>query len=309
MNKEYKIIISIVALAGLFSLAFNELSQGGVFLLIVVGLIIFIVFSIDKRFTTIEKSLSIPPDTYVDDKSAHRPLSYKLRINISIEWKKIVRKCFDNMSNDEQAWEIVKRIVSDSGINIYSMEGLITKEFQFVVFKDGLTGLEQIWSDYYKTFLDDIEISGFLFGGNSSLAFDKYPENKIESQFRIRPEYIGFSSDLPDGELMDEDMISQIPYHEIIHFLTQIYTNLEYENPMLCIKKFPHKLQELLEQNQVKYETWATEDYGCAVKFDNKLIESKWIKDNNLEICEQTMRRHIFTTPYYTVGIHMEVFG
>jgi hypothetical protein len=52
----------------------------------------------------------------------------------------------------------------------------------------------------------------------------------------------------------------------------------------------------------VKYENWDFEDHGCGGDFNNKLIESKWLKENNVEICEQYMRSHIFTTPYYSIN-------
>lgn len=270
---------------------------------VIVGLI-YLLYTADIRFRRIESALRLLGDP-TKKEEASKPLSYKIRVNINIEWIEIIKKCFPDLKDDEQAWNFVENLYKDQ--NLQLGEGLFRKSFSFVEFYDGLSGMNQIWSDYDKTFLYDLEIRGFMFGGPFTL-YREFPNNNISNQFRIRPDYIGFRSILPDGDLMEEDKISQVPYCEIIYFLKQVYINLNLRSSMYGLKKFPHKLQDQFDKYNVKYENWDFEDYGCGGDFNDKVIESKWLKENNVEVCEQRMKSHIFTTPYYSIGIQMEFF-
>lgn len=306
MRKYYKILIGIFAIAGLFYLHYSDLPSGTKIVLFVGAFLIYLLYNAERRFRRIESALRLLRDPTKKDE-ALRPLSYKVRVSIDIQWIEIIKKCFSDLKSNEQAWDFVENLYKDSDLELNKEEGLFQKSFSFVEFYDGLSGINRIWSDYHKTFLDDLEIRGDILGGSFTL-FRKFPENNIGKQFCIRPDYIGFRSILPDGDLMEEDKISQVPYYEIIDFLKQVHINLDFRSPMHGLKKFPHKLQDQFDKYHVKYENWNFEDHGCGGDFNNKVIESKWLKENNVEISEQYMRSHIFTTPYYSIRIQMEIF-
>jgi hypothetical protein len=306
MKKYYKIVIGIFAIAGLFYLYHSDLSPGTKTVLLVGVFVVYLLYNAELRLRRIESALRLLEDP-TKKEEASKPLSYKVRVSINIQWIEIIKRCFPDLKSNDQVWDFVENLYKDSDLELNKEEGLLQKSFSFVEFIDGLSGINQIWSDYHKTFLDDLEIRGYIFGDSFAL-FRKFPENKIGTQFRIRPDCIGFRSILPDGDLMEEDKISQIPYYDIINFLKQVYMNLDFRSPMYCVKKFPQKLRGQFDKYRVKYEIWDFEDHGCSGDFNNKLIESKWLKENNMEICEQYMRSHIFTAPYYSIGIQMEIF-
>jgi len=77
---------------------------------------------------------------------------------------------------------------------------------------------------------------------------------------------------------------------------------------MYKIKKFPQNLTQEFEKNKIKYEDWDYEDYWCGVDAKEDLIESEWTKKNNIKICDQKMRSQIFTSPFYTIRLRMEIF-
>ena len=143
---------------------------------------------------------------------------------------------------------------------------------------DCLVG-DQIWSDYHKTFRDDFETSMYLFEDTSVLS-QTFPGNKIANRFCVRPDYVGFESELPDGHLMEKDKISQIPFLDIVDYLKKIHQNPDHQRDD---NNFPQPLQDKLDKFGVKYETWAIEDLGRG--------------------------GDSFVTPYYSISIDMHFFG
>jgi len=100
--------------------------------------------------------------------------------------------------------------------------GLFQRNFGFVEFYDGVSGLNPIWSDHYKGFTGELEVWGHVFeegDGHKKRMWDKFPDNRIRGAMIISPNFIGFRSNLPDGSMGDEDKISQFPYYEVINFL------------------------------------------------------------------------------------------
>jgi len=303
MKKYNKILIGIFLIAGLFYLYYSDLTPGTKTALLVGVFLVYLFYNIEKRFRRVESALRLLEDP-TKKEEALKPLSYKVRVYINIEWLEIIKNCFPNLKTDEQTRDFVEDLYKDSNLKINKTESLFQKSFSFVVFNDGLSGIHQIWSDHHKTFVDDLEVKGDVFsGGFLSALFNKFPENKIIRQFFISPEFIGFRSDLPDGYMMDEDKISQIPFFDIINFFKKVHKNIDFMLPMYAVKKFPQELQKKIDKYNVKYESYGSDDY-----FNKELIESEWAKENNVEIYDQMIDSHLFSTPYYSLSIQIEIF-
>ena len=134
------------------------------------------------------------------EEETKKPLSFKVRVSIDVKWIEIIKWCFPDLKTNEQAWDFIENLSKNPDLDFKKDGGLFREFFSFVEFCDGLSGMNQIWSEYHKTFRDDMEIRGYIFEGSLRL-YQRFPENKIGTNFCVRPDYIGFESNLPDGDL------------------------------------------------------------------------------------------------------------
>lgn len=257
-----------------------------------------------QRFRRVEEVLSL----------LNENLTYKLVLVISPDWQAVLEKLAKDANRDPE--KFINEIMRDEELKIEEGKGLFGKEFRFVCFYDGASGLEQIWSDYHGTFVDDIEVIGHIFEGKwlpwEGEGYRKYKDNYISKYLVIKPHFIGFHTILPLIEdVAPDDKLAQMPFQEIISFFIDMYRHLRNTGlwvPMYGIKKFPRKLQEEFDKYKVEYDKSAYEDYGTDIEFNERIIESEWAKKNGMEIYNQEMLSHRFTTPYYSIRIRMEVF-
>lgn len=308
-----KAILLWVFWIGLFLWLINSDLTTGTKSAILIGVLIYLLVqtqgvAIDKRIRRVENKFGLIDDTTEEEKLISSP-SYKLDVVIEPNWSAIVDKVIkgDRTSVNNFIEEIYKNRELKKGED----GSLYGKQFRFVYFYGGVSGLEQIWSDHYKTFVDEMEIRGDIFdseGMHSSSALKRHKENNLADTLVVTPSFIGFHTILPDGGVMDEDKLSTVPFGEITRFLMNLHKDLGLWGPMYKIKKFPDELAQKLEENKIKYEDWDYEDYGCGGDAEKNLLESEWTKKNDIEIYDQKMRSQIFNAPYYSIRIRMEVF-
>lgn len=276
---------------------------------IIVGIFLYLIISEqNKRFRIVANAVGLLDNPIPQDEVFKTP-SYKLDIILEPNWHEIITKLAKENKTDVE--KFVDEIKKDKKLNISEDKGLYGKLFRFVYFYDGVSHLEQIWSDHYKTFVDKIEIRGNIFESENMFLWignKKYENNNIANTLVMTPGYIGFHTVLPYGEVMDEDKLLIFPFGEINQFFINLHKNIGLWGPMYKIKKFPQNLAQELEKNKIKYEDWDYEDYGCGGNSKEDLIESEWTKKNNIEVCDQKMRSQIFTSPFYTIRLRMEIF-
>jgi hypothetical protein len=307
--KKIKQIFPWILGAILFLWLINSDLTTGTKTTIFIGVFLYLIISEqNKRFRRVENAVGLLDNQTPQDEIFKTP-SYKLDIILEPNWIEIVKKLAEDNKTDVE--KFITEIKNDKKLNIVEDKGLFGKLFRFVYFYDGVSHLEQVWSDHYKTFVDEIEIRGNIFESEnlfSWIGHKKYENNNITNTLVMTAGFIGFHTVLPDGDVMDGDKLSVLPFGEISQFFINLHKNIGLWGPMYKIKKFPQNLAQEFEKNQIKYEDWDFEDYGCGVDAKEDLIESEWTKKNGVEICDQKMKSQIFSSPYYTIRIRMEIF-
>lgn len=283
---------------------------GSIATAIVIGVFLYLIISEqNKRFRRVENAVGLLDNPTPQDEIFKTP-SYKLDIILEPNWHEIITKLAKD--NNTDAKKFIDEIKKDKKLNIEEDKGLFGKRFRFVYFYDRVSHLEQIWSDHHKTFVDEIEIRGKIFESENYvvnwIGNKKYKDNNIADTLVITPGYIGFNTVLPYGAVMDDDKLSIFPFREINEFFISLYKNIGWWGPMYKIKKFPKNLAQEFEKNKIKCEDWDPEYYIYGVDAKEDLIESEWTKKNNIEVCDQKMRSQIFTSPFYTIRLRMEIF-
>jgi hypothetical protein len=300
-----KWIIGVIAILFFLSADFTP----GTKTAIVIGVFLYLIISEqNKRFRRVENAVGLLDNPTPQDEAFKTP-SYKLDIILEPNWHEIITKLAKDNKTDAE--KFIDEIKKDKKLNIEEGKGLFGKLFRFVYFYDGVSHLEQIWSDHYKTFVDEIEIRGNIFESENMFSWignKKYENSNIANTLVMTPGFIGFHTILPDGDVMDDEKLSIFPFGEINKFFINLHKNIGLWGPMYKIKKFPQNLAQEFEKNKIKYEDWDYEDYGCGVDAKEDLIDSEWAKKNNIEICDQKMRSQIFTSPFYTIRLKMEIF-
>ncbi len=278
---------------------------------IIIGFFLYLNFL--KKNKQIEKTIdSLSNDTWQNkvllQNNIIKKTSYKIDIVIEPNWFKIITKLATENKTIPQ--KFMSDIKKDKNLNIE--KGLFNNFFRFVYFYDGISNLEQIWSDYEKTFIDEIKISGQIFKSKTEDFFvwsdnEKYKNNNVKNNLIIKPDMIGLSNNiLPDNSIYEE--LSSIPFWNIIRFFINLHKNIDLCGPMYKIKKFPQNITQNLKKNNIKYDDWDYEDWGLHTKATKNLIDSEWLKKNNTEVYNQIMNSQIFTSPFYAIRFKIQIF-
>lgn len=235
--------------------------------------------------------------------------AYRVTVWINPNWQEIVKHLLPESSNAEETNKLMKEELDKA----YQVEdSLLRRKFSFVEFCDNVSGMSQIWSEGHKTFVDEMEDSGYFFGfdpklGNRNRQADKKRDYDLTNRFVIRPEFVGFHTVLPDGEVMEDCKLAKIPYGDIISFFVHDARNKTMAGEMEAVKTFPPKLAAKLKENGVVYdiESYNHEDYGTGTKFNKEKV---YKFDDGSEFYDQRMSYHLFKTKYYEIGITIKVF-
>lgn len=154
------------------------------------------------------------------------PVSYKLDISIGVDWTGVIKTCFPELKDDESTWEFVRNLYQNKELDIDKDSSLYQQPisfFGFTMFRDGLSGLEQVWSTHHNHFVNDLLVRGNVFNGSWSALEQKFKNNPISRLLFISPESIAFEHILPGGHRLpdrtplEEDKISKIPFWEVFH--------------------------------------------------------------------------------------------
>lgn len=229
------------------------------------GLMAFL-WMIQKRFEKIEKIIS----------KEERPISYKIGLSICPKWHEIIKWCFPERDSREVVDEIHREFKIDIGESLYQ------REFKFKHFYEGVSGLEMIWSDYHKTFVDKMRIWERIFTDIESMdgIAKKYDDNKIGYSIMITPEFIGFPSF--DDFVPDENKIASFPYTDVVNYFSDVAKGSERKGSSLG--DFPPALQKKLNEYNIKYEPDRYGDFG------------------------RPDGTHIFENKYYSIYLDMKIF-
>lgn len=289
---------------------YSKLTTGTKTAIFLSGLLYLLVYiyslGINQRLRKVENALSILEDPS-ETEARVKPVSYKMDLSIEPDWFNIIGKLFPDLKNSKQAPVFINNLLEDKALKIDKDESLWLQWFSFTIFYDGISALTQVWSQYHKTFIDEVEVRGYIL--KSRGLDEKFPDNNINHPVVITPNYIGFHTVLPDGEVMDEDKISQIPFWKILEFFIEVQKNSgTIWEAKLAVKKFPKNIQKLLEKHNVKYDPWDYEDYGTGVDFKKDIVKSKWLESQGIELYDQKVRSHTFRTSCYSIHFSINFF-
>ena len=263
-----------------------------------------------EKLSKIKEKVNEYQDDISEIKETLNKKSFKLNISIVPNWHEIINIIAEQ--DITQFEKYFKEIKNDIELNIEDDKSLYGKSFNFSYFYNGISKMEQIWSENYHTFVDDIEIQGNIYYSIHNLkclSLDKYKFNKIVKNlmidcYIIRPDYIGIRNDI---FILDNNKLSKIPFWEIIDFLLELDKNNCYQ--MRKIKVFPYDLSKLMELNGVNYDVSEIPNpYGTDEKEVLIDLESDWVKKNGIQIFNRIIDSHVFKTKYYTLYLKMNIF-
>ncbi len=243
--------------------------------------------------------------------SESKPKAYKVFISMQPNWTKVIQWCFKDLKSDKQAWEFVANLFDDKDLKIDKKKSLYHGAADFDHFVDEHSGLNIIWSYNRQCFVEELELKQNVFtegDGSKYRLWDKFPDNRIGWPMLISPDRIAFWSELPDGDPTEETTLSYFPYGDVMRLFASIATNLGNWSSNRMIKTFPKNIQEAFKKYEIEYDPWDYEDYGTGVPANKELVESEWLKQNNIELYDQRMRSHSFKSPYYTIRIRHDFF-
>lgn len=269
--------------------------------------------SIDKRFRRIEQPLGLLDDTNEEDMTS-KPVSYRIELVLMPQWEEILKKLADQ--NKQKPEEFIDEIFKDGKLNLndeYEKNaGLLNYEkwFRFFIFQDGVSGMQQIWSDYHKTFLDEVKVEGYVFGsgGITWLFHPKYSDKLVS-----KPLILTVGSAYFEISEFKSHVLSSIPYRGIIQLLKYIGKNTG-TGTQHAIKRFPDDLKKELEEDKIVYKikTSSLDEHVIDENFNGSVSEynnkSKWAKDKDVELYDQQVENHIFASQYYSLRISLETF-
>jgi hypothetical protein len=250
----------------------------------------------------------------LEDGKNKKPLCFKLKLGLSPNWKEIVGWIAPDKYK-EKPFEFVNYIIESIGEEKIDLENsILEKYFSFIRFYDGFSGMEQIWSTYHKTFVDDIEIRAKMLEARGILTlYNKYRgqfgdeiAKKLNSPIFIDPTCIGIDTSYMQYRLMDKDKLSTMPYYDIMKLLEEIYK--QGFEPMYAIKTFPDALQAKFNKGKIKYNTDSYEDYGCRDELNTEVIKNDKLANIGVQLYNQRMRQHWFESLYYSLSIDITFF-
>jgi hypothetical protein len=230
----------------------------------------------------------------------------------------------DNGQNGE---EFLKDLTSNPNFEVDKdnrwQNCLYGKNFEFVIFQDGVSGMEQIWSNYRKQFVGIIFVDGEVFALKNGLSLryadKKYANNRISEWFRITPTEVEFQ---PFGS--DKITLSTIPFWEILQFFK--YVGQIHPFSIMCaVTKFPSNLEKKLNEHRVVYKKSNDHEiiykptlYGwlpcddhhecnCMECIDD-LNKAERIKELGFSLSDKGILGHVFEAKYFSIELRFKVF-
>lgn len=179
--------------------------------------------------------------------------------------------------------------------------GVYLRQFDYTIFRDEVSGLEMIWSDFEKRFVEGLVVSRPLFESGPDLA------GVASGRFVASPSRLGFARDWdPGGNFPSEAEIGHqlgaVPFNEVRDLLL----GLDYYGyGMYAVKTFPQSITTALEVDRVTYDT---SDYSLAhldATFEEALVDIGYVPDsitNGVELYDQRLNCHVLRAEYFSVA-------
>ncbi len=188
--------------------------------------LLFYLSSIAHKVDSVLEDLGI--DMAENDIRKILPVSYKLDISIFVNWNGIARTYFPEIENNNAKPSLEHQ----------------ASFFDFTVFRDGISGLEQIWSKHHNSFVNEILVRGKVSDYSTFSFNDKFKGNALSNKIFITPVYIAFEPAFADGLIRlsdsrpkEKDMISNIPFWDVFHEIVNFHRTKKSTDGTLEISK------------------------------------------------------------------------
>lgn len=241
MKKKTKIILFLVVIVIMALSYLDIIGKTTAIILFSLGLLYYL-SSIVQKVESVFDELGI--DLKENDIRRIMPVSYKLNVSIGVDWAGVIRTCFPELKDNESAWAFANKLYEDQELAINQELSLYQQtNFIFTMFRDGISGLEQVWSRHHNTFVDELLVRGRVFDCSMSTLDEKFKNNLISKYIFISPSYIAFENVLPvpDSTPEEKDKISKIPFWEIFYEIVRFHRSKKSADDTL---EFPDKLKK-----------------------------------------------------------------
>lgn len=277
MKKGTRIILFVIVIIILALSYFDIISKTTALVLFSLGLL-FYLSSFAQKIDGVFDELGI--NLKEKDIRKIMPISYKLDISVGVDWGGVIRECFPDLKDNQSAWDFVRNLYQDEKLDIDKDSSLYQQPisfFGFTMFRDGLSGLEQVWSAHHNRFMNDPLVRGKVFNGSWSALDQNFKNNPISRDIFISPDFIAFEHVLadgfrePDSTPHEKDKISKIPFWEVFHEIQRFHRSKKGTDDTL---EFPEKLKKEMQKLGVSFDMdYSFHDKGYIYSLKGKLHE------------------------------------
>jgi len=280
-----------------------------------------IVAQLRKQLGSMEQSIS-----RIEFQKPKRKTSYKIELSLVPNWDLIIEDAAkDNGQNGE---EFLKDLTSNLNFELDKDNSLYWHKFGFVIFQDGVSGMQQIWSNYHKRFVESIHVYGEVFALKNAfldvVADKKYEKNRLSNHFRITPTEVEFGTSISLSRRSSTLTLSTMPFWEILQFFKYV-GQIDPFHIMRAVTKFPSYLEKKLNEHGIVYKKLNDSEivykpmcYGwlpcddhhecnCMECIDD-LNKAERVKELGFSLSDKGVSDHIFEAKYFSIELRFEVF-
>ena len=191
--------------------------------------------------------------------------SYRLEIIVIPDWRRIIEFVAER---DHVTYDEVSKSIGEQD-ELAKATDRRRNGYRFIIFHDGMSGMETIWSDAHCMFVDFPRIRVTL------AKFELPHERIINNALIVSPGRVGFTRE--NNVVLDEDLIGEIPFTNICSLLIEIARH-DRNAVSRVIHRFPGRLKEKLDELGVSYEPIERyrADPNLFVDIDEQINSSPW---------------------------------
>lgn len=277
MKKGTRITLFVIVIIILALSYFDIISKTTALVLFSLGLLLYL-SSFAQKIDGVFDELGI--NLKEKDIRKIMPISYKLDISVGVDWGGVIRECFPDLKDNQSTWDFVRNLYQDEKLDMDKDSSLYQQPisfFDFTMFRDGLSGLEQVWSRHHNAFVDELLVRGRVFDGSRQSLETKFKDNPISRDIFINPNFIAFEHILPDGHRMpdsspeENDKISKIPFWEVFYEIQRFHRSKKGTDETL---ELPDKLKKEMQKLGVSFDMdYSFHEKGYIYSLKGKLHE------------------------------------